>query len=110
VAWFIVWAVLIIGWLVGVFFGLRWLWRKAVAFGREVEGLAEVADRLSTALENHPAAAPVPEPSVGTDPADVDLRARVKATRRARAQRRTVRDARHRQTYREWAVLAGLRD
>jgi hypothetical protein len=105
--WWLVWPVLVVGWLVGAFFGLRWLWRRAKALGAALAGLEQVADRLAAAAAALPQPTPVPPPSVFTDPADPALRERVVARRQARAAAKANRRARQAARRHVWAVLAG---
>jgi hypothetical protein len=106
--WFTVWAVLVVGWIVGVLFGLRWLWRKAVALGRELGELERLVERLNAAIAAAPPSTPLAPVAVGTDGSEAA--GRVAAARRARHDRREARRRRTAERYAQWSVLAGRRD
>jgi hypothetical protein len=99
---------MIVGWLVGVFFGLRWLWRQAKAL---MEALATASEATAKALDGHMSsfeAAPIPEPAVFVSPGSVA--GRVRARYRRIASRKARRRQRHQAAYDSWAVLAGYKD
>lgn len=101
--WFALWTALIVGWLTAAFFGLRRLWRQAAALGRELEGLASAAERLTEALDLAPRPDPVPPPDLDA----VAARRRLDQLRRRRRDRRDARRRRAREIHREWDRLAG---
>lgn len=106
--WFWLWTGLIAAWLVGVFFGLRWLWRQVKAL---MEAASAAADKAGTAADSANSAfepAPVPEVAVFAKPED--LMERVQARWDRKAARRRRRQERHQAAYDAWAVLAGYRD
>jgi hypothetical protein len=105
VLWFVVWTVMVLGWMVGVFFGLRWLWRKAVGLGHELGRLTEAAERFSANLAAQGSPPPLAPVAVGTDGSEAA--ARVENLRQARRERKAARAERHAERYAEWAVLAG---
>jgi hypothetical protein len=96
---------MVVGWLVGVFFGLRWLGRKAVALGRELTVLADAAEKLAAVAASQPAPPPLPPVAVGGD--GTEPAARVEEQREAREARREKRRQAHAKRYAEWDILAG---
>lgn len=102
--WAAVWSVLVVGTSAGAFFLGRWLWRKAVALGRELSRAGDAAARLGDRADELEQAArtrhPVPPPALGADPADV--RVRVEAARAAADVRRAAREERHRAAWARW--------
>ncbi len=108
--WFWVWALLVVGTLVGAFFLGRHLWRAGVRVLREVgaagRALGSGAERVSLAVaeaETH---------RVDTSATMFDdvvvLRERVRERRLARAGRRAERRERHRATWDLWARTGWL--
>ncbi len=103
--WFWVWALLVVGTLVGAFFLGRDLWRAGVRVLREVSAagraLGSGAERVSLAV------AEAEGNRVDTSATMFDdvvvLRERVQARRLAREGRRAVRRERHRSTWDVWA-------
>lgn len=94
--WFTVWALLVLGTLVGAFFLLRSVWRSAVGLGRELERATLLLEGLEGREVSLAELAPVelmdPEPA----------RARLAAARVARERRRAARAERHQKVYRRW--------
>jgi hypothetical protein len=104
--WFWVWALLIVGSLVGAFFLARSLWRSARGLleelGRASQRFAESADRLQEAADRAREAASTQHvgPSLFDD---VTIHyQRVHAQRVARAERKEARRARHVSTWQKW--------
>lgn len=91
--WFSVWAVLVLGTLVGAFFLLRSLWRSARALlselARASEVLAELAERSEELRRLREESAVPVSPTLFADRGP--LRARVEELRAAREARRQVR-------------------
>ncbi|MDR3106590.1 MAG: hypothetical protein LBU05_00070 [Bifidobacteriaceae bacterium] len=105
--WFWLWSGLIVAWLVGVFFGLRWLWRRFRALTEAVSQAAGVASRAFAHGQVGFTAASVPPPGIFADSADLAERALARSDRiAARRRRRRERDQ---AAYGSWAVLAGWR-
>ncbi|MDR1823730.1 MAG: hypothetical protein LBR27_00055 [Bifidobacteriaceae bacterium] len=100
--WFLLWTGLILAWAVGVFFGLRWLWRRFRAFMDAFAGLGEAMAVFDDGTERFHAA-PIPRPLPSLDEA-LARRRGVQATRRAK---RATKRARNQQRYDEWLALAG---
>ena len=109
--WWLIWGVIVVGTLVGAFFLLRDLWRKAVTLGRALAEAAEsfsaASQRIADAVEAAQATAPDTSPTLFDDP--VELRERVTALREAKAGRAAARRARHWATARTWSLDAWLR-
>ncbi|MDR1188041.1 MAG: hypothetical protein LBK95_11400 [Bifidobacteriaceae bacterium] len=105
--WFWLWTVLIVAWLVGVFFGLRWLWRQVKGL---IDAMAQAGEAASAAMGGADVAfegAPIPGPAIYASPEEVIERARGRLERIAA--RRQRRHERNQATYDSWAVLAGWR-
>jgi hypothetical protein len=100
--WFWIWTGLILGWLVGVFFGLRWLWRQ---FKELMEAFGAASELATTRLA--PAATPSPIPEVAIFASAEDLATRFSARAERIGARRRRRRERHQAAYDRWAVLAG---
>lgn len=102
--WWLTWSALAAGTLVGGFFLGRWLWRRAVALGRELARAGEVTGRLVDRADELAEAArarrPVPPVALGRDPAGP--RAQLAAVRAERDARADARALRHRETWRRW--------
>lgn len=104
VLWFTVWAILVVGTLVGAFFLLRHVYRSAKGLLRAFE---EAADTFSTLADRAEALA-----DSATTPAPVDLldpgpaRARLAEVRTARMRRRARRSETHAAAYRRWQSFA----
>ncbi|NCT90719.1 hypothetical protein GXB85_07140 [Cellulomonas sp. APG4] len=104
--WFTVWTVLVVGTLVGAFFLLRDLYRKARALLVELERAADVLGQVAERAEELAATLPL------TSPAPVELadpgpaRARRALARLATARRRAARAERHERTYARWRAFS----
>lgn len=100
--WFAVWAVLVLGTLVGAFFLFRSVYRSARALLEEIERATETLALLAERVEELSAA------GAGSAPAPVDLldpgptRARLAAARARRMLRRVRRAERHETVFRRW--------
>lgn len=103
--WWLTWSLLLAGTLAGGFLLLRWLWRRAVALGRELARAGEAAERLTAHADELAEAArarhPVPPPALVRDRAEI--RAELAAVRVARDARADARRARQRQTWERWS-------
>ncbi|MDR1799790.1 MAG: hypothetical protein LBR19_07935 [Bifidobacteriaceae bacterium] len=93
---------LVLAWAVGVFFGLRWLWRRAKAF---MEELGHLSDALAVLEDPHGRfqAAEVPAPLP-------DLATALERHRAAQGRKRTKRQAkraRHQAAYDRWLQVSG---
>ncbi len=103
--WWLTLSLLLVGTLIGGFFLLRWLWRKAIVLGRELARAGEVAERLTAHADELAAAArerhPVPPPALLREPGEI--RAELAAVRAARDARADRRRARHRATWEAWS-------
>lgn len=115
--WFTVWAVLVVGTLIGAFLVLRSLYRKAKALLEELTRAAETTGALADRAE---------ELAERLEQARAEQLARERAEREAdpwrtaaaharraelsmqRDARRAARQARHEETYRRWRALIGL--
>lgn len=108
--WWWVWAVLVVGMLVGAFVRGRGLWRSGVRLAREASvagaALGSAADRISAAVAEAEANRPDTSPVLFDDP--TVLRERVAERRRARAGRRVVRRERYRGTWSTWTEQTWL--
>jgi hypothetical protein len=106
VLWFTVWAVLVVGTLVGAFFLGRDLWRKATALFAELGRAADVFARLGDASARLGEADRTPpiRPQLFAD--RQPLRARVEELRRERGQRAERRTERHLATYARWRAYS----
>ena len=108
--WWLIWGVLVVGSLVGAFFLLRDLWRKATTFLRALSEAGEVfgaaSARIAQAVEQAQADAPGTGPVIFEDP--VVLRERVTDLRRAKAARAAARHERRLVTARGWSLEAWL--
>jgi hypothetical protein len=104
--WFWLWTALVSAWLVGVFFGLRWLWRQLAALMAAVEAAGTAAEAAGGRASFTPA--PVPEVALFASPQALAARQQAR-WRRIKARRQRRRD-RHQAAYDSWAVLAGWRD
>jgi len=93
VLWFTVWAVLVVGTLVGAFFLGRRLWRSALGLGRALGRAGAVAGELADRADELARAAAERRPdTAATLFGDADqLRADARRLRDERAARRTVR-------------------
>lgn len=102
--WTLVWWVLPLGAVATFALVGRSLWRSARGLGRELAASGRAAERFSVALDAATSAYDAAHPPVGPQLAE-DLashRARLAGLRAERAERREVRRARHRETYRRW--------
>lgn len=101
--WFTVWAVLVVGTLVGGFFLVRRVWRSGRSLLGELECAAEALSRREERAE---------ELATVSKPAPVDLldpepaRARLTEARGATQRRRARRAERHLAVYRGWQALS----
>jgi hypothetical protein len=104
VLWFSVWAVLVVGTLVGAFFLGRRLWRSAVALAAELSRAAGTAQQLADRVEELRATAADRDtgPTLLADVATV--RRRYDEVRAAARGRRGERAARHRRTWASWGA------
>lgn len=105
--WFSVWAVLVVGTLVGAWFLLRSLWRSARALmdelGRASQVLAELADKAEELRRVSDGQA---EPIVPTPFADkAELQARLAHLREAREARKDARWERDEATRERWRAV-----
>jgi hypothetical protein len=98
---------LVLAWLTGVFFLLRWLWRQAVAL---MEALSEAATAAGAAWDAQDAWRGANLPEVAIFAKAEEIAARWDARGERIAGRRARRRARHQAAYDSWAVLAGYRD
>jgi len=102
--WFSVWAVLVVGTLVGAFFLGRRLWRSGVALATELARAAATAQQLADKVDElqRTAAARDTGPTLL---ADVDtVRRHYDDVRAAARARRGERAARHRRTWASWGA------
>lgn len=103
--WFTVWALLVVGTLVGAFFLLRHVYRSARALLDELERATEVLAHLTERAEELSAE------GLGSAPAPVDLldpepaRARLADARARRMLRRVRRSERHEAAFRRWEAF-----
>ncbi|MCB7137510.1 hypothetical protein [Cellulosimicrobium marinum] len=102
--WFWVWALLVVGTVVGAFFLARRLWRSVRELGRELGRASQVAadlgakaDELARRIESEQ---PSTAPTLFDDP-DV-LHERVAALRAERVDRRAARRRRDEQVWARW--------
>lgn len=105
--WFILWAVLVVGALVGAFFLLRDVYRSGRALveagGRAADVVGEAADHAAD-LAAAAQAGWTPLAVVLDDPAPARERRTVTAA--ASARRRAARRARHEATYERWRAFS----
>lgn len=103
--WFTVWAVLVLGTLVGAFFLLRRLYRSGRGLLDEIELATQTLALLAERVEELSAS------GAGTTPAPVDLldpepaRARLADARARRMLRRLRRSDRHALAFRRWEAF-----
>jgi hypothetical protein len=103
VLWFTVWALLVVGTLVGAWFLGRRVYRSGKALAHELERAAEVLAQVSQRADELAAAAAersVPAPVELVDPAPA--RARREVTAAVARRRRDARAARHERVYERW--------
>ncbi|WP_273654704.1 hypothetical protein [Cellulomonas fimi] len=107
--WFSVWAVLVVGTLVGAFFLGRRLWRSGLELGRALAAAAETWGQLADRLAELQALAA--ENRVDTGPTVLaprgPLRERRAALREERVARRAARAERHWRTRQSWRAYWG---
>lgn len=108
--WWLIWSTLVLGTLVGAFFLLRDLWRKAMTFLRALSDAGDLAgaaaQRISDAVDDAQANAPDTSPTLFADP--VELRNKVTLLREERADRAAARHLRRLETARGWSIEAWL--
>ena len=102
--WFLIWATLVIGTLVGAFFLGRDLWRKGRALADELERGAHLFGELAERMDSLTADAADEAMRTRRDPfADpVRARATLAAARERREVRRDAREERHLRTFERW--------
>ncbi|MDT0166184.1 hypothetical protein Q9R32_11540 [Actinotalea sp. AC32] len=104
--WFTVWALLVVGTLVGAFLLLRDLYRRARRLLAELErssaALTEASQRAAEREEQLELTVPVPVDLSDPGPA----RARRLLALQARARRRAARAARHEAVYARWRAFS----
>jgi hypothetical protein len=106
--WFWLWSSLVAAWLAGVFFGLRWLWRRFAELTRAVAEAAALVGQVAQDRQTSFEATPIPTPAMVADPAELAARALARGDRKAARRRR--KQERHQAVYDDWAVLAGYKD
>lgn len=104
--WFTVWAVLVVGTLVGAYFLGRSLWRKATALFAELGRAADVFARLGDASAHLGEEDRTPPVHAQLFADREPLRARIEELRRERGQRAERRAERHLATFARWRAYS----